>query len=388
MKAVFDHGPDTPCPTPFNMAAHVLARAGVTPDKAALTIVAPDGASDWSYGALRAAVLGTGTGLLRAGLTRGDIVLMRLGNTVDFPLAYLGAIAVGLVPAPTAAQLTAHEVAKMVRALGPAAILRDPRVPCPDDTGAAVIGTDALAEMRALPAADFDLGDPDRLAYVIHTSGTAGVPRAVAHAHRAIWARRMMHDGWYGLRADDRLMHAGAFNWTYTLGTGLMDPWTVGATALIPDEGVPPDALPGLMHRHDATIFRRRARRLPQGAGGAQPHGVARPAPRAGRRRESCPTPSAPTGAPPPARPSTRPTACRNARPSSPAARPSPAHPGTLGRPQTGRRVAIVDADGAPAPRRRGHHRGGAPRPGADAGLSGRARGHRRTDARRMVPDR
>ncbi len=49
-----------------------------------------------------------------------------------------------------------------------------------------------------------------------------------------IWARQMMHHGWYGLRQDDRLLHAGAFNWTYTLGTGLMDPWTVGATALIP----------------------------------------------------------------------------------------------------------------------------------------------------------
>lgn len=50
-------------------------------------------------------------------------------------------------------------------------------------------------------------------------------------------------------------MHAGAFNWTYTLGTGLMDPWTAGATALIPATSVTPDQLPLLMKRHDATIF-------------------------------------------------------------------------------------------------------------------------------------
>ena len=65
----------------------------------------------------------------------------------------------------------------------------------------------------------------------------------------------MMFDGWYGLRATDRLMHAGAFNWTYTLGTGLMDPWTMGATALIPEPGVAPAALPTLLARHEATIF-------------------------------------------------------------------------------------------------------------------------------------
>jgi acyl-coenzyme A synthetase/AMP-(fatty) acid ligase len=50
-------------------------------------------------------------------------------------------------------------------------------------------------------------------------------------------------------------MHAGAFNWTYTLGTGLMDPWTLGATALIPQPGTVATALPGLLKDHRATIF-------------------------------------------------------------------------------------------------------------------------------------
>jgi acyl-coenzyme A synthetase/AMP-(fatty) acid ligase len=75
------------------------------------------------------------------------------------------------------------------------------------------------------------------------------------HAHRAIWARQMMFDGWYGLSIADRMLHAGAFNWTYTLGTGLTDPWTVGATALIPAPGTAPTELPSLIARHDVTIF-------------------------------------------------------------------------------------------------------------------------------------
>ena len=65
----------------------------------------------------------------------------------------------------------------------------------------------------------------------------------------------MMWQGWYGLGSDDRMLHAGAFNWTYTLGTGLLDPWAIGATALIPAPGTAPEALPLLMKRHDATIF-------------------------------------------------------------------------------------------------------------------------------------
>ncbi|MFD0908800.1 class I adenylate-forming enzyme family protein [Ruegeria arenilitoris] len=253
MLSIFDQGPPPPCPTPFNLAAHALRRADATPDKVALSVLRADGSDDWTFAQLKSAVLNTGTGLLRAGLVRGDIVLMRLGNTVDFPIGYLGAIAVGLVPVPTSSQLTEPETERMIRDLSPAAILRDPSVACAAHPQQ--IGLTDLAAMRDLPPASFDMGDPERMAYIVYTSGTSGKPRAVAHAHRAIWARQMMVDGWYGLREGDRLCHAGAFNWTYTLGTGLMDPWTIGATALIPEPGTDPAALPGLLRRHRASIF-------------------------------------------------------------------------------------------------------------------------------------
>ncbi|WP_170399340.1 class I adenylate-forming enzyme family protein [Ruegeria arenilitoris] len=253
MLSVFDQGPPSPCPAPFNLAAHVLRRTDDDPEKIALSVLRTDGAEDWTYRALRSAILGTATGLLRAGLKPGDIALMRLGNTVDFPIAYLGAIAVGIVPVPTSSQLTEPETERMIADLQPAAILRDPAVACAPHP--LQITLSELTAMRTLPPAEFQMGDPERLAYVVYTSGTSGKPRAVAHAHRAIWARQMMVDGWYGLRDTDRLCHAGAFNWTYTLGTGLMDPWTIGATALIPEPGTDPDALPALLQQHRATIF-------------------------------------------------------------------------------------------------------------------------------------
>jgi acyl-coenzyme A synthetase/AMP-(fatty) acid ligase len=253
MQSVFNSDQPPPCPDPFNMAAHVLGRASELGGKPAVKILSPDGAEVLSYAALRSAVLGTGAGLLNAGLQPGDLALMRLGNTIDFPIAYLGALAVGLVPIPTSAALTEPEVARIVAELQPRVILRDPAVTAAD--GAPQIGLHTLRAMRVTAPADWHMADPERLGYIIYTSGTSGVPRAVAHAHRAIWARKMMHDGWCGLRESDVLMHAGAFNWTYTLGTGLMDPWSVGATALIPAPGTPVTALGGLLAQHGATIF-------------------------------------------------------------------------------------------------------------------------------------
>lgn len=197
--------------------------------------------------------MGTATGLLNAGARAGDIILMRLGNTVDFPLAYLGALAAGMVPVPTSAALQEPEVARIIAELSPKFILHDADVPCPQADN--IIALPDLQAMRTLPAATFHMGDPERLGYIIYTSGTSGTPRAVAHAHRAIWARQMMFSGWYDLQQTDVVLHAGAFNWTYTLGTGLMDPWTMGATALIPAPNTPSADLPALLARHRATIF-------------------------------------------------------------------------------------------------------------------------------------
>ncbi|SMX50604.1 class I adenylate-forming enzyme family protein [Maliponia aquimaris] len=346
--SLFDEGRFAPCPAPFNLAAHVLAAGAQTPDKIALSVVRPTGAQRWSYGRLIAAVRGTATGLLSAGLEPGNVLLMRLGNTVDFPIAYLGAIAAGIVPVPTSSQLTEPEVARILDHLSPRAILRAEGVPCPA-TDIPVVERETYESWHDLPPADYAMGDPDRLAYIIYTSGTSGTPRAVGHAHRAIWARQMMMEGWYGLRSQDRLLHAGAFNWTYTLGTGLMDPWTMGATALIPAAGTDPAQLALRMKRYEATIFAaapgvfRQVLKFPVPpmpdlrhclAAGEKLSEALRDRWREATGTEICEAYGM--------------SECSTFISAAPG---RPAAPGTLGRPQVGRRIAILGEDGAPVPR-------------------------------------
>lgn len=238
----------------MNLAEHVLATGCGCPDAPALVVMAKGDARVWTHADLRRAVLGTATGLRRAGLVPGDRLLMRLGNRASYPLAYLGAIAAGIVPMPTSAQLTAPEISRLAERLAPAMVVAGPGVALPDHP-APMLSEAELTAFGDLPPATFAGGDPDRLAYVVFTSGSSGQPRAVMHAHRAILARQAMMQGWYGLRPTDRLLHAGAFNWTFTLGTGLLDPWTLGATALIPAEGTTIEDIPALAARHGATIL-------------------------------------------------------------------------------------------------------------------------------------
>ena len=344
MQAIFDHGPLAPCPAPFNLAAYVLARAGTLGLSPALAVISPDGAETWSYARLEAAVLGAARGLQAEGLQAGDRLLMRLGNSLDFPICYLAALAADLVPVPTSSLLTAPEVTQIAEDVAPSLIVAEDGLALPAGAPCPVLSVERLRAMYALAPVTYVMGDPDRPGYIIYTSGTSGQPRAVTHAHRAIWARQMMWDYWYGLTEADRLLHAGAFNWTYTLGTGLLDPWTRGATALIPAAGVTPDELPHLVQQHKATIFAaapgvyRQLLRTPPPPLPDLRHGLS-----AGEKLPDATRAAWEAATATPVFEAFGMSEC------STFVSGSPAHPapfGTLGYPQEGRRVAVLNEDG------------------------------------------
>ncbi|MDG1235534.1 MAG: class I adenylate-forming enzyme family protein [Amylibacter sp.] len=250
--AIFDEGRPSPCPEPFNLAQYVLS---VGKDNTAALEVFNEGIERWSYADLRDAVWRTAGGLIDLGLKEGDRLLLQIGNDTSFPILFLAAVTVGIVPVPTSALLTEKEVVLIVAELRPSLVAFAGGLTPVENLGVPTINAQDLAKLRQAEPASPIMGPPDRLAYMIYTSGTSGKPRAVMHAHRAIWARRMMWDGWYGLRNDDRILHAGAFNWTYTLGTGLMDPWAVGATAMV-YTGCPDRKIWGrIAKQHQASIF-------------------------------------------------------------------------------------------------------------------------------------
>ncbi len=346
MSSIFNQGPLAPCPAPFNMAQYVLTCATALADKTALSIIGTDWQDDWSYAQIEAAVRGTATGLLQLGLKPGDRILMRLGNTPEFPILFLGAITAGMVPVPTSPQLTTPEVDKICADLSPALIVADHGIAMPTNAPCLTLPAKTLDNFHTLPPAFYNEGPPDRLAYIIYTSGTSGQSRAVCHAHRAIWARRMMLTGWYGMTAHDRILHAGAFNWTYTLGAGLMDPWTIGATALIPAPDVTPAQLPALMAQHRVSIFAAAPgiyRQMLKDEIPAMPtlrHGLS-----AGEKLPDAVRSGWNTAT------NTKIFEAFGMSECSTFISGSPTHPaphGASGYPQTGRRVAILDGDGQP----------------------------------------
>lgn len=252
-----------PPPARFNMAAYCIGRAArEAPDKIALLVVDdPDEAAApaevWTYREIEDAVLRVAGGLREAGLLRGDRLLIRLDNTSTYALLFFGAIAAGLVPLPTSTQLTDPEALFLLADSGARAIALADGLPLQHlPPGLRVLSTADIERMafdgRKSAYADTGADDP---AFLIYTSGTTAHPKGVLHAQRSAWGRRPMVEGWYGLTREDRVLHAGAFNWTYTLGTGLTDPWANGATSIVFTGEKRPELWPRLIRETGATIF-------------------------------------------------------------------------------------------------------------------------------------
>ncbi|ADZ68558.1 class I adenylate-forming enzyme family protein [Polymorphum gilvum] len=242
----------------MNLARYCLTNAAPPAGAVALEVVGPGGAvlESWSYGRLEDTVLRIAAGLHAEGLDAGDRVLLRIGHSSDFPLVFFGAIAAGLVPVPTSAMLTATECDGLLADSGAAAIVHDGHTALPHETGAArLIGPDGIVALKRAPRGTYADTAADDPAFMVYTSGTSGRPKGVLHAQRAARGRAPMYAGWYGISPADRLLHAGAFNWTYTLGVGLMDPWANGATSVVYDGPRDPDVWPGLIETAGATLF-------------------------------------------------------------------------------------------------------------------------------------
>ncbi|MEM6972573.1 MAG: class I adenylate-forming enzyme family protein [Pseudomonadota bacterium] len=244
-------------PARFNIAAHVLAAASRTPDKTALRVLSAPGqvAESVTYADLDRRIRAIAAGLRAEGLHPGDRVALRIANSLAFPLMFFGTIAAGGVAVPLSAQLTEGETQHLLARIQPRFLAWSDGLALTLPEGISPLPPGAVAELQTAAPGDIAATAADDPAFLIFTSGTSGRPRGVLHAQRSAWARQMMWRDWYGLGGGDRMMHAGAFNWTYTLGTGLTDPWGAGATALVYTGPRDPLIWPRLIEAEEATLF-------------------------------------------------------------------------------------------------------------------------------------
>ena len=143
---------------------HML-RASVERDGGATAVLEVGGGESITYGQLWDRAARVAGGLAKHGVGRGDRVAIRLGNGIDWVLAFFGAQLLGAVVVPINTRLTEQEVAYVVQ-----------------DSGAVYTFAPAASLPDGRPTVVEDLAGND-LAAIFYTSGTTGFPKGAMTSH-------------------------------------------------------------------------------------------------------------------------------------------------------------------------------------------------------------
>ncbi|HLG00925.1 MAG TPA: AMP-binding protein [Acidimicrobiia bacterium] len=111
-------------------------------------------------------------GLIRAGLTEGDVLALVIGSVPEYPIAYLAAAKIGAITTGVNTRLSHGERERVLAVAAPALVIDDPN---------------AVHDLRrpgeVVPALE---PNPDRPVAIVFTSGTTGTPKGVVFGERQL----------------------------------------------------------------------------------------------------------------------------------------------------------------------------------------------------------
>ncbi|MCU1350921.1 MAG: acetoacetyl-CoA synthase, partial [Acidimicrobiales bacterium] len=250
----------------LNYAAHVLAMPGVDPDDVAVWSLSQSrDPVELTLGELRRAVAACQAGLRRCGVKPGDRVAAYLPNIAETMIAMLASASLGAVWASCAPEFGARSVLDRFSQIEPtilfvvdgyfygdkavdrAAEVAEIRAGLPsvqhtvlvpyldgeaDRVPGAVAWDDLVADGSAEP--EFDAVAFDHPLYVLFSSGTTGLPKAIVHGHGGITLEHAKQHGLYGdLGPGDRFFWFSTTGWM--VWNSLVSGPLVGASVVLFD---------------------------------------------------------------------------------------------------------------------------------------------------------
>ncbi|QGZ57397.1 benzoate-CoA ligase family protein [Paraburkholderia acidiphila] len=265
-----EHAAAVPPPAQFNFATHLFSLNAARAAKTAYI----DDTLTLTYGELETQARRFATAMRALGVHTEERVLLVMLDTVELPIAFLGALYAGIVPVVVNTLLMpadymymlTHSRARVVIASGavlPAVSAALAEAQCEDcqlivsqpvsDRPQPVLA-DLIA--RAEPAPRAAQTGCDDIAFWLYSSGSTGKPKGTVHTHANLyWTVETYAKPILGIRESDIVFSAAKLFFAYGLGNGLSFPLSVGATTILMAERPTASAVFARLVQHRPTVF-------------------------------------------------------------------------------------------------------------------------------------
>ncbi len=203
-----------------------------------VAIDAQENRRDWHFGELIACSAGLSGAFAARGVKRGDVVMMLVGNRIEWVLSMLACWRMGAVALPCSTQLRPHDLEHRVAAAAPVLCVGEEalleRLPAGVPTMTMAEVDHVLDEDRPqeTPAA-VEAMEPEDPALIVFTSGTTGNPRGVVHGYRYLFGQEAQATHWFGSRRGELAWCTTATGWSKSARNVFLAPWLTGAAAVI-----------------------------------------------------------------------------------------------------------------------------------------------------------
>lgn len=230
-----------------------------------------------TYGDLAARVDHFAHALTAAGLRREDRVLLCMHDTVDWPVAFLGAIKAGVVPVAANTMLRAVDYEFMLRdSRARIAFVSQSLLPLFEGLIESINSLQQLVPVGGEPAGNqgslyfmdatsrpddrpFSSAPTcaDEACFWLYSSGSTGQPKGTVHIHSSLIQTAQLYAvPVLGIASSDVVFSAAKLFFAYGLGNGLTFPMAVGASAiLMAERPTPASVFERLAGPHKPSLF-------------------------------------------------------------------------------------------------------------------------------------
>lgn len=224
---------------------------------AVVTLSATGERREWTFGELVRRSGGLAATLQRHGVRRGSVVLLVVGNRIEYVLTLLACLRIGAVALPCSEQLRPKDLALRIGRAAPAVVICDERnvdsvTSAGPDCPVLTVPDESL--YSAQPPAAVELGPLDP-SFVLFTSGTSGEPKLVTHGQRYVWGQQVQAREWMAARPGELAWSTAAPGWSKSARNGFIAPWLGGAVALLEDRRFDPAERLATIRRENVSVL-------------------------------------------------------------------------------------------------------------------------------------